>query len=100
MITLARRETRMAGKRGGGGGAKMISTLASAAAAFGAKKLIFFIWKQVTGKEAPEHPEDPQVALREAIIYGIVLGATVQTARLLATRATTGRLRKSDDSEH
>jgi hypothetical protein len=89
----------MAGKRGGGGAPKMLSTLASAAAAFGAKKLIFFIWKQVTGKEPPEHPEDPQVALRDAIVFGIVLGATVQTARLLATRATSGRLRKAGDDE-
>jgi hypothetical protein len=89
----------MAGKRGGGGAPKMLSSLAGAAAAFGAKKLIFFIWKQVTGKEPPEHPEDPQVALRDAIVFGIVLGATVQTARLLATRATSGRLRKADDGD-
>jgi hypothetical protein len=89
----------MAGKRGGGGAPKMLSALAGAAAAFGAKKLIFFIWKQVTGKEPPEHPEDPQVALRDAIVFGVVLGATVQTARLLATRATSGRLRKADDDD-
>jgi hypothetical protein len=89
----------MAGKRGGGGPPKILSTLAGAVAAFGAKKLIFFIWKQVTGKEPPEHPEDPQVALREAIVFGIVLGAAVQTARLLATRATSGRGHKADDSE-
>ena len=90
----------MAGKRGGGGAPKMLSTLAGAAAAFGARKLIFFIWKQVTGKEPPEHPEDPQVALRDAIVFGVVLGAAVQTARLLATRAATGRLRKADDTEN
>lgn len=90
----------MAGKRGGGGGGpKLVGALASAAAGFVAKKLLFFVWKRVTGKEPPEHPEDPQVALREALIWGIVLGAGVHTARMLATRAAAGRLRSSSDDE-
>lgn len=75
-------------------GSRAINALAGAAAAYCAKKLIFLIWKQVTGKEPPEHPEDPQVALREALVWGIVLGAGVHTAKMLATRATTGRLKK------
>jgi Protein of unknown function (DUF4235) len=77
----------MADKKGVGG--RIVSALVGAAAAFVARKLLFFCWKQVTGKEPPEHPEDPQVALREALIWGVVLGAGVHTARLLATRATT-----------
>jgi hypothetical protein len=88
----------MAGKRSGTS-SKLVNTLASAAAAFAAKKLLFFIWKQVTGKEPPEHPEDPQVALREAIVWGIVLGAGVHTARMLATRVATGRMSKGGDEE-
>jgi hypothetical protein len=44
-----------------------------------------------TGKKPPEHPEDPQVGLGEALLWGVVLGVGVSTARLLATRATTGR---------
>ncbi len=48
------------------------------------------------GKEPPQHPEDPQVALSEALIWGVVLGAGVHTARLLATRATTRRLPDGD----
>jgi hypothetical protein len=76
----------MPGKRGNSG-SKAVNALVGAAAAFGARKLLFFVWKQITGKEPPEHPEDPQVALGEAIIWGIVLGAVVSTARMLATRA-------------
>jgi hypothetical protein len=87
---------RMAGKRSGAG-PRAVNALASAAAAYGAKKLIFFVWKRVTGKEPPEHPEDPQVALREALVWGIVLGAGVHTARMLATRVTTGRFSKHTD---
>lgn len=79
----------MAGKQSAG--SRLIGMAVSAAAAFAAKKLLFFGWKKITGKEPPEHPEDPQVALREALIWGILLGATVHTARMLATRATSRR---------
>jgi hypothetical protein len=61
------------------------------AAAFIARKLIVFSWKRVTGREPPEHPEDPQVALGEALVWGILVGVGVQTARMLATRATARR---------
>ena len=77
----------MAGKQSAG--SRVIAALVSAAAAFVARKLLFLGWKRITGKEPPEHPEDPQVALSEALIWGILLGATVGTAKLLATRATT-----------
>jgi len=84
----------MAGKKGGGG--RAVSALAGAAAAFGARKLITFGWTKLTGKEPPEHPEDPQVAMREALIWGVVLGVTVSTARMLAMRATTRRTKHID----
>ncbi len=87
----------MAGKKGSSG-SKAINALVGAAAAFVARKVLSYVWKTVTGKQPPEHPEDPQVALREAVIWGIVLGAGVSTARMLATRVTAGR-RKAGDSD-
>ncbi|HUZ23419.1 MAG TPA: DUF4235 domain-containing protein [Streptosporangiaceae bacterium] len=69
-------------------GSRAVNALAGMAAGFVARKLLFFAWTKVTGKEPPEHPEDPQVALGEALLWGIVLGAGVHTARMLATRAT------------
>ena len=57
----------MSGKRAGGS-SKVVGALAGAAAAFVARKVLFFGWKKVTGKEPPEHPEDPQVALTEALM--------------------------------
>ena len=54
-------------------GTRAVNALAGMAAAFVARKLLSFAWTKITGKEPPEHPEDPQVALGEA---------------LLATRAT------------
>jgi len=86
----------MAGKSGAGG--KVFSALVGAGAAFAARKLLSFAWKKITGKEPPEHPEDPQVALREALIWGILVGAGVHTARMLATRATMHRQSQSNDS--
>jgi Protein of unknown function (DUF4235) len=91
---LEQKGQHMAGKRAGAG-SKAVSALVGAAAAYGARKVLFFAWKRVTGKEPPDHPEDPQVALSEAIIWGIVLGAGVHTAKMLATRAASGH-RKGD----
>ena len=66
---------------------RIVTAIVGAAAAFVARKVLSFGWTKITGKEPPEHPEDPQVALGEAVIWGIVLGAGVHTARMLATRA-------------
>lgn len=86
----------MAGKQGSSG-SKAVNALVGAAAAFVARKVLSFVWTKVTGKQPPEHPEDPQVALREAVIWGLVLGAGVSTARMLATRAASGRKKAESD---
>jgi hypothetical protein len=68
-------------------GSRAVNALAGMAAAFVVRKLLSFAWTKITGKEPPEHPEDPQVALGEALAWGILVGAGVHTARMLATRA-------------
>lgn len=77
----------MSGKRGTVG-SRAVSGIAGAAAAFAARKAIVFAWKKIIGREPPEHPEDPQVSLLEALGWALVLGAGVHTARMLATRLT------------
>jgi len=77
--------------KGASAGSKVVTALVGAGAAFAARKLLSFGWTKITGKEPPEHPEDPQVALGEALIWGIIVGAGVSTARMLATRATARR---------
>lgn len=72
-------------------GTRAVNAVAGMAAAFVARKLITFTWTKVTGKQPPEHPEDPQVALGEALLWGVVVGVGVSTARLLATRVATNR---------
>ncbi len=79
-------------------GSRVVSALVGAGAAFAARKVLSFGWTKITGKKPPEHPEDPQVALRDALVWGIVLGAGVHTARMLATRATTRRSADPDET--
>jgi hypothetical protein len=79
-------------------GSRIATGLVGAGAAFVARKLLSFAWTKITGKEPPEHPEDPQVALSEALIWGILLGAGVSTARMLATRATNRAQAGTDES--
>jgi hypothetical protein len=88
----------MSGKQRGSAANRAIGALAGAGAAFAAKKLLTMGWKTITGKAPPEHPEDPQVAIAEALIWGVALGATVAAARLLATRLTSRRPADSDEA--
>jgi hypothetical protein len=70
---------------------RVIGGLAAMAAAFVMRKLITAVWTRTTGKEPPTHPEDPQVALGEALGWAILTGVGVEAARLLATRAAAKR---------
>jgi hypothetical protein len=86
----------MSGKQQGSAASRAMSALAGAGAAFAVRKVLIYGWKTVTGKEPPEHPEDPAVALSEALIWGVMLGAAAAAARLLATRALTRRPSEAD----
>lgn len=72
-------------------GTRVIGGLAAAAVAFVMRKLITAVWTKATGKEPPAHPEDPQVALSEALGWAVITAVGAETARLLATRAVTKR---------
>ncbi len=43
-------------------------------------------WRVTTGKEPPANPADPDIALREAILWAVVSGTIVALVRMLATR--------------
>jgi lysylphosphatidylglycerol synthetase-like protein (DUF2156 family) len=78
---------------------KVISAAAAMAAAFVTRKVVTMAWTKATGKEPPAHPEDPQVALREAISWSMLTGVTVGVARMLATRAAARRTQGSPERE-
>ena len=77
----------MASKQGSGGN-RAVTAIVGFGAAFVARKVIQLAWKQITGKEPPE-PEDPQVALTEALAWAVAMAVGVQVARMLAVRAAT-----------
>ena len=71
---------------------RAVSGIAAFAAGFCARKAIVYGWTRLTGKPPPDAPEDPEVALVEAIGFAVVAGVGMEIARLLATRATVKRL--------
>ena len=89
----------MGDKGDGNFASRMSGTLAAMAAAFVARKLIKVAWTRVTGKEPPTHPEDPQVALGEALGWAVITGVSVEAARLLATRVAARRFRPSEETD-
>ena len=82
----------MADKRGDGV-SRAVGTFAALTAAMVTRKLVTVGWKKITGKEPPSDPQDPQVHFGEALSWAILLGVTMESARVLAHRAATRKLR-------
>ena len=78
-------------------GTKMLNALATMGAAFLARKLLIMAWTKATGKEPPTNPEDPRVALAEAIGWSVLVGSAVGTVRVLAIRAVSRKTPSSAD---
>jgi hypothetical protein len=71
---------------------RAIGGVAAMLAGYFARKLITKGWTRATGKQPPEHPEDPEVGIAEALGWAVVTGVGVEAARLLANRAAARRL--------
>ena len=78
---------------------RIVNGLATMSAAFVARKALMAAWTKATGKEPPTNPEDPQVALPEAIGWSVLVGITMATVRVLAVRAVSRKNPASADSE-
>ena len=81
----------MADKRGDFA-SRAVGGLAAAVAGIATRKGLSLVWKRATGKEPPTHPEDPEVALIEALGWAATMAVAMSTAKLLATRLATRRL--------
>ena len=66
---------------------RVVHGLATMSTAFLARKALMLAWTKVTGKEPPTNPEDPRVALPEAIGWSVLVGITVAIVRVLTIRA-------------
>jgi hypothetical protein len=74
--------------------AALVSTLGATAVA---KKVVDATWKAGSrGKKPPTDPADPDIALREAIVFAILSGAAVSVARLFIAR----RFARAERREH
>src|SRR6266567_2159497 len=80
-------------------GTKVFNALTTMAAGFVARKVITYAWTKVTGKQPPTNPEDPGVALVEALSWSVLTGVTVAAFRLLAIRAVGRRALGGADRE-
>jgi Protein of unknown function (DUF4235) len=78
---------------------RMIYAMTTMSTAFVARKLLILAWTKITGKKPPTNPEDPQVALAEALGWSVLVGITVAAVRVLAIRAVSRRAISSTDRE-
>jgi hypothetical protein len=67
---------------------RMVSTVAALLAGLAANKLVARSWRAATGHPAPTDPDQPDVDLREALLFAVISGALIALARLVAVRGT------------
>ena len=59
-----------------------------------ARKLVDATWKLGAGKKPPTDPGDPDVDLREAMLWAVLSGAAVGLAKMWAARNIARRQRR------
>jgi Protein of unknown function (DUF4235) len=67
-------------------GTRVVYAAATMGAAFAARKVLIAAWTKATGKKPPTNPEDPRVALAEALSWSVLVGITVAVVRVIAIR--------------
>ncbi len=65
---------------------KFLANGAAVAAAVVARKALTSSWEAATGTEPPKNPADPRTDWREALAWGLLTGAVIGVARMLASR--------------
>jgi hypothetical protein len=67
---------------------QMLKHAVGMAAAAGAYKGLQLTWTKITGKQPPLGPDDQQAPLGRSIVWTLVMGAAITTARMIAIRYT------------
>ena len=78
----------MAGGSSDGRVNQTLKHAAGMAAAAGAFKGLQLAWKQITGEEPPQGPDDQGAPLGRAIAWTLVMGAAITTVRMIVIRYT------------
>ena len=89
----------MADKDKEGRSTRILYGLTTMTAAFLARKALIVAWTKITGRKPPTNPEDPGVALAEALGWSVLVGITVAAVRVLAIRAVSRKTLSSADRE-
>ena len=76
----------MKGKQRGKTLWKVYGRVSSVVAGLAALRAVNLGWRVVTGRKAPATPENPDVAMAEAIVWAVVSGAAAQLAKIVVTR--------------
>ena len=67
---------------------RLLGTLVSIGAGLAASHLLGYIWKKVTGQEAPKSDDDLENRLRAAVMFAVVSGTVGRVIQVLTKRAT------------
>ena len=65
---------------------KVYGRVSTVVAGLAALRAVNLGWRVVTGRKAPATPENPDVAMAEAIVWAVVSGAAAQLAKIVVTR--------------
>lgn len=75
----------------------LVAIVATLGVTAGVKKIVDRVWKLGSGgKTPPTDPADPDIQVREAVLWAVVSGAAISVARMfLARRLARGERRAS-----
>ena len=77
----------------GANSGRMLEIFADLGAVYGARWLLAFGWKQITGREPPTDPEDLHRGIGESVAWAVILGVSTEIVRLLAIRLAARQVR-------
>ncbi|GII54500.1 hypothetical protein Pth03_28890 [Planotetraspora thailandica] len=72
---------------------RIVGGLVGLAVGFASRKVLSYAWEKSTGKKPPANVDSPEISLREALAYAVVMGLGMEVARIIATRAAAKRYR-------
>ena len=65
---------------------KLYDKAATTFAGIASARAVDMVWRAAVGRKAPRHPENPEVSWREAATWVVLSGASIQLAKMFATR--------------
>jgi hypothetical protein len=67
---------------------RLLGTLVSIGAGLAATRVLGFVWKRVTGRDAPQSDDDLENSLQSAVVFAVVSGTVGRVIQVLLKRAT------------